>query len=705
VMADKSGSAQISISPVSVLENYDDSENIRCLKMGSDIENNKILNSHVTNMHDKEQLESPVGRLRSCIEHWQMAEPGEHILTVISEGYRLPFKNIPQSVELENNRSARENIHFVSSEIRTLLAKGCIMEVAETPYVVNPLTVAYNRHGKPRLVLDCRHINPDLFKFKFCYENHDIARHIFAKGDFLYSFDIKGAYHHVMIFPEHTTYLGFSWTESGKKRYFVFRVLPFGISTAGYIFTKILRVIIKKWRDLGMKIILFLDDGLGGANTLEISRKESNFVRQDLINFGFLLAEEKCQWEPTQQSIWVGYFWDTCEGLLKVTEERIARVESLLNFVINSICKGIVLFPVKKLACLTGQLISMMSVFGSVVRLRTRNLYDCVNSRASWDAPVKISSGAFDELIYWKENLRNLNQCMLHSAHCDVAYVFDDASGSGNCNYANVFVDASNIGFGGYIQGVAESDIVGSWLESESNLSSTWRELESVYRIVNSFVPKLQGKKVLLNTDNKNVCSVLKNGSKKPHLHDIALKVDKLCTDKQISLQARWLPRKHNADADFLSRCMDSDDWSVVDWVFKLLDEKWGKHTFDRFACHYNTKCKDFNSRYWCPGTAGIDAFEQIWAGENNWLVPPPRLILRCINKIKSDKCGGTLVVPAWHSAPFWPFLFPAGKRASFIKDFLQFQPGVLTKRGLGRNGVFDGRPLSFSLIALRFQI
>jgi hypothetical protein len=110
---------------------------------------------------------------------------------------------------------------------------------------------------------------------------------------------------------------------------------------------------------------------------------------------------------------------------------------------------------------------------GSVVRLRTRYLYECVNSRASWNAPVKISSGAFDELIYWREHIRNLNKGSLFSEIGDTAYVFVDASGAGSCNYANVFVDSSNVGFGSYLQGIADSDVIGSWLESESILSST----------------------------------------------------------------------------------------------------------------------------------------------------------------------------------------------------------------------------------------
>jgi hypothetical protein len=70
----------------------------------------------------------------------QEAEPGECILSAVSEGYKLPFKTLPKSVELTNNRSARENAVFVSSEIRTFLTKGCIEEVAEAHFVVNPLT-------------------------------------------------------------------------------------------------------------------------------------------------------------------------------------------------------------------------------------------------------------------------------------------------------------------------------------------------------------------------------------------------------------------------------------------------------------------------------------------------------------------------------------------------------------------------------------
>ena len=41
----------------------------------------------------------------------------------------------------------------------------------------------------------------------------------------MYKFDMRHGYHHIDIFPEHQTYLGFSWFYEEKLRYFVFTVL------------------------------------------------------------------------------------------------------------------------------------------------------------------------------------------------------------------------------------------------------------------------------------------------------------------------------------------------------------------------------------------------------------------------------------------------------------------------------------------------
>ena len=53
--------------------------------------------------------------------------------------------------------------------------------------------------------------------------------------------------------------LGFEWTlEDESTKYFQFCVLLFGLLSACYVFTKVLRTFIKRWRSIGIKAIIKL---------------------------------------------------------------------------------------------------------------------------------------------------------------------------------------------------------------------------------------------------------------------------------------------------------------------------------------------------------------------------------------------------------------------------------------------------------------
>ena len=68
------------------------------------------------------------------------------------------------------------------------------------------------------------------------------------------------------FFSDHRKYLAFSWVfGDGAVKYFQFAVLPFGLSSAPYLFTKLLRPILTSWRSNGIPMAIFLDDGLGGG--------------------------------------------------------------------------------------------------------------------------------------------------------------------------------------------------------------------------------------------------------------------------------------------------------------------------------------------------------------------------------------------------------------------------------------------------------
>jgi hypothetical protein len=242
-------------------------------------------------------LQVGVGNLLGNIEKWKDIGANEYIIDVIENGYKIPFLHIPDSIALDNNKSSRDNTKFVTEEIEKLINKGCVSPVTEKPYVVNPLTVAHDKGSKWRLVLDARHINPHLLKFKHKYEDAVTARQLFNKGNWVFSYDLKSAYHHLQIFPADRIYLGFQW----KNRYYAYNVLPFGLATSGYIFSKVTREIVKYWRGKGFKIIMYLHDGLEGATSYEEALSTSKIIKFDLEQFGFHIAQEKCIWTPVQK--------------------------------------------------------------------------------------------------------------------------------------------------------------------------------------------------------------------------------------------------------------------------------------------------------------------------------------------------------------------------------------------------------------------
>ena len=127
-------------------------------------------------------------------------------------------------------------MHLIESAISELVGNHLVVEVPFVPHVVNPLFVFIQQSGKKRLVLDLTHVNQFIWKQKIKCEDFRVFLSHVNKSDFLFSFDLKSGYHHFDIFPDHQTFLGFSWVFSGTAKYFCFTVLPFGLSSAPYIF-------------------------------------------------------------------------------------------------------------------------------------------------------------------------------------------------------------------------------------------------------------------------------------------------------------------------------------------------------------------------------------------------------------------------------------------------------------------------------------
>ena len=278
-----------------------------------------------------------VGNLKKCEFFWETElHASAFVQQIIKNGYRLPFITKPQPFFANNNQSSLKNKRFVEESINKLLLEGCIEEVKEMPYCSNPLTVAGGGEKKLRLVLDLRHVNVNLTFPKFKYENLKVASQHLQKDYNFITFDLKSGYHHIDIHPDDHKYLGFSWTFSnGEVKYFQFIVLPFGLASACYVFTKVTRPLIKKWRKQGMRCTMYLDDGICGAKTFMLAKFLSGVIQNDLKNCGFTINYKKSMLEPSKVGRWLGFQIDTAAMKYFVPQEKIESLLNLINLALN----------------------------------------------------------------------------------------------------------------------------------------------------------------------------------------------------------------------------------------------------------------------------------------------------------------------------------------------------------------------------------
>jgi hypothetical protein len=237
-------------------------------------------------------------------------------------------------------------------------------------------------------------------------------------------------------------------------------------------------------------------------------------------------------------------------------------------------------------------------------------------------------------------------------------------------------------------------------------LSSTWRELKAVYNVLQCFAPKLRGHVVKWFSDNQAVVRIVQVGSGKPHLQEGALSIFDVCFKNCIKLEMEWIPRDANEIADYISRIRDFDDWMVSPILFHFLDRMWGPHSVDCFASEQNHQLVRFHSRFWCPGSEAVDTFTVNWWNEVCWLVPPLYLVSRALGHAKACSAQGTLIVPYWKSAPFWPLLCPDGRHlAGFVCSYqlLPYKVGMLLPGCSGSN-LGDSLNTESTLLAVHFD-
>ena len=390
----------------------------------------------------------------------------------------------------------------------------------------NRLFIVPKPNQKWRPILDLSALSKFLSVKTFKMETIWIS---LQQGEWVTSLDFSNAYFHIPIHTGSLKYLRFHFQNQSCQ----FRALPFGLSTAPMEFTCVVKEVKLMAQSLGIRIHQYLDDWLIRAPTKESCHQGTRSLAlcQEL---GWVVNLQKSKLEPKQTFEFVGYRYDLSQGLVQLTQNRwesiLQKVESILS---KPTCQ------VRKFMSLIG-LLTATEKQAPLGRLHMRPIQ--YHLKRHWRVPeslekeIPVPRYLHLHLLWWTKKANVLIGQPLHTLGHAI----------------QVFTDASKEGWGAHLGDFTTS---GTWSVPESHLHINFLELKAVLLALKRFQHLVQGKVILVATDNTTVVAYInkEGGMRSGSLCALLWRLLCWCNLRQIVLKVRHIPGRLNVIADKLS--------------------------------------------------------------------------------------------------------------------------------------------------------
>ena len=490
-----------------------------------------------------------------------------------------------------------------------------------------------------RPVINLKSLNEYVVPQHFKMEGIHTLKDLLRRGDWMTKIDLKDAYFTIPIHSTSRSVLRFSTRE--PQRLYEFSCLPFGLSCAPWVFTKTLKPALTLLRELGIRLVAYIDDILVLTETEEIARNHTSALIYLLESLGYIVHPVKTVTIPSQEIEFLGMMVDSRAMELRLPGQKLkklrleaakirdqsatpsAREVSRLLGKFNSVTRAV---PPSPLFC----------------RAIQRDLAIALEkSNQSYNAPCQLSPASKEELDWWTHQLARWNGKSLVMTQPDL----------------HIESDASLIGWGAYCEGTHTG---GPWSTKEKCLHINCLELLAAMLAVKTFLKNQENKHVLLLLDNTTAVAYVNNlgGTVSAQATKLARELWMWCLERQIHLTAQHLPGKDNVRADTESRQMkDRSDWMLNPSIFHSIVGTFPYLEVDLFATRLTSQLPRFFSWRPDPLAEATDAFLQDWSRIQGYANPPWNLVGRVLAKVQNQAADLILVAPIWPSQPWYPNL------------------------------------------------
>ena len=143
--------------------------------------------------------------------------------------------------------------------------------------------------------------------------------------------DLTDAYLSVPIHQESQKFLRFIW----QNKAYQFKAMPFGLNVAPRVFTKLLKPVVAWLRGQGIRLIIYLDDILIMASSVELVKQHKQITIRLLESLGFLINYDKSMLIPTQRIQFLGLLIDSTQMLFILPETKTTSIRKACQQLVN----------------------------------------------------------------------------------------------------------------------------------------------------------------------------------------------------------------------------------------------------------------------------------------------------------------------------------------------------------------------------------
>lgn len=570
------------------------------------------------------------------------------MLGVVAEGYRIRWiRGQPVTPHRGKNPPTDEaGKAILDQEVAAMLTKGAIRAVpsSENEVVSGYFARPKKTPGKWRPIVSLKYTNSFIVyqRFKMCTPQR-IKRWVRPNFWFV-SIDLTDAYFCIPLAPAESRFTRFRWREVTYE----YLCIMFGLGPSARVFTKVLGPALQFLRaTFEIDIVAYLDDLLIQAEDQETCARHAHITVLLLQCLGYGVNFAKSSLTPARHIEHLGFAWDSVGltvSLPQVKRDKIRRLaEELLT---SGGSTG------DQLRSLLGTLESTKLVT-TEAPLHYRGLQaQMPKTRGGKHFPGKkfivFRRAARLDLAWWASSFP-LPQ------HTSTSLLPRSTT-------VEMWTDASGLfGWGGHDSRGQFAQ--GEWEGSQRDWHINLKELESARMTLDRLMRA--GDTVSLSMDSTAAVAFVnkQGGTRSRLLCSSALKLWHMVLARGGWIQAHWVPREANEQADLLSKSgMEVWDFGLLPEVASGLFDRWFRPSADLFASSTFHQAGEYFSCYQDSGAARRDAFAVASWPQDSYAFPPPPLLPKVLEKIKGQGVTLILVAPRWTAAAWWSTLLSLTK-------------------------------------------